>query len=198
MSVVILAAGKSHRMGKAKGLLDYKGEPFILTQIGKIKEIGIDDIIIVLGKDHQTYLNHVPELNKYEIVVNTKPERGQFSSLQCGLEKAVSINKKAVFVLPIDVPCPEREVWYNLGFSLLKDKKEVVVPEYQGKKGHPVLLNINFIEYLLSLDETSSRLDEEIKKLEGKKKVGIISVQDRKITLNLNTIEAWKKYLVSA
>lgn len=193
LPVIILAGGDSKRMGEPKGLLNYRGKPFLVHQIEQMSEIGLSEIIVVLGKDYKLYHEEVPELNGVEFTINPSPERGQFSSIQCGMQKVRSGVASGVFIFPIDVPCPKREVWEDLSNSLVSSDIAVTIPEYQGKKGHPVLISKKFMQHLISC-KSDSRLDFEIYKQIDLKKAKIISVDDKNITRNLNTPEAWKEY----
>ncbi len=196
LPVIILAAGESQRMGKLKGLLDYSGKPFLSHQILCLKEIGFWEIIVVLGKDYKTYQEQIEELTHVIVTTNPNPEKGQFSSIQYGL-LAVSKNyQSGVFILPLDVPCPNRNVWENLVKGLNQAKASVCIPEYEGKKGHPVLLSEEFKQYLLTC-KTDSRLDFEINKQKDMQKAKIISVKDKNITRNLNTPEEWEEFKVN-
>ncbi len=193
--VIILAAGESKRMGSPKGLLDYEGEPFLQNQIEKLKEIGLSNFIIVLGKDLELYLEKVPLLKDCIIVTNPSPERGVFSSIQCGLSEASKLDFEGMFILPVDVPCPRKEVWILLIVGMVDAGITVTVPEFEDKRGHPVFLSKQFSESLLSRS-IDSRLDYEIREQINKQKVKIISVKDSTITLNLNTIEEWETFKV--
>ena len=193
--VIILAAGKSKRMGTPKGLLDYDGKPFLQYQIEKLKEIGLSNFVIVLGRDMEVYLEKVPILKDCTIAINPSPERGVFSSIQCGLSEASKSNYEGSFILPVDVPCPRKEVWILLIVGMLDAGIMATVPKYEDKKGHPVFLSKEFVDYLLSRN-SDSRLDYEIRELANQQKVKIISVKDSTIILNLNTVEEWETFKV--
>ena len=193
--VIILAAGDSKRMGEIKGLLDYKGKPFLAYQIECLLAIGLWKIVVVLGNDHRIYEEKIPEIDDLVISINPNPEKGQFSSIQCGLKKISKVSQSGAFILPIDVPCPEKAVWEMLVKGLISADANVSIPEYKGRKGHPVLLSEEFKKYLLTC-ETDSRLDFEIKKQQDLQKAKIISVKDIKITYNLNTPEEWEEFKV--
>ncbi len=195
LPIIILAAGDSQRMGIPKGLLDYHGKPFLSYQIESLFEIGFTDIIVVLGKDTTIYRENIPELKKSTIVVNPQPDRGSFSSLQSGL---FGLNDKycsGIFILPIDVPCPSEEVWYKLAGELSSSKANVSIPEFKGKRGQPVLISDEFRQHLQTCS-SDSRLDFEIRKQKELQKAKIISVNDKNITLNLNTLEEWETFKV--
>jgi len=193
LPVIILAAGDSKRMGEPKGLLSYRGKPFLINQIERLFEIGLSEIIVVLGKDYKLYHEIIPKLSGVEFTVNPATEKGQFSSIQCGIQKMQSRERTGVFIFPIDVPCPDKEVWEELAKALSSSDIPVTIPEYQGKKGHPVLISREFMQHLVSC-ESDSRLDFEIYKQIDLKKAKIISVDDKNITQNLNTPEDWKEY----
>ncbi|MHA1197942.1 MAG: nucleotidyltransferase family protein [Candidatus Heimdallarchaeaceae archaeon] len=193
--VIILAAGESKRMGTPKGLLDYDGKPFLQNQIEKLQDIGLSNIVIVLGKDKEVYFEQVPLLKDFIVVTNPSPEKGIFSSIQCGLSAISKLNFEGIFILPVDVPCPSKEVWILLLVGMLEAEVIVTVPKFMEKKGHPVLISNQFAEYLLTC-KTDSRLDYEIREQINKRKGKIISVKDSTILLNLNTIGEWETFKV--
>ncbi|MBY9000131.1 MAG: nucleotidyltransferase family protein [Candidatus Heimdallarchaeota archaeon] len=190
-TVIILAAGDSQRMGTPKGLLDYNGKPFLEHQINCLSDLGFSEIIVVLGKDKNLYLEKVPKLGEISIAINHQPERGPFSSLQCGLRIVSESAPSSVFILPIDVPCPKKNVWEQMFDHLKKSSSRVSIPEFQGKKGHPVLLSEEFKNYLLTC-KSDSRLDFEIRK----QKAIVVAVDDENITRNINTLEEWYEFKV--
>ncbi|MHA1953241.1 MAG: nucleotidyltransferase family protein [Candidatus Heimdallarchaeaceae archaeon] len=194
--VIILAAGDSQRMGEIKGLLEYNGKPFLAFQLEKLLEMGFWEIIVVLGKDYKIYQDKIPKLKDIIITVNPNPEKGQFSSIQYGLLEVSKVNLLGVFIHPVDVPCPEKEVWENLLKSLNSSNANVSIPAFQGKKGHPVIISEDFKEYLLTC-KIDSRLDFEINKQKDMEKAKIISVKDKNITRNLNTPEEWEEFKVN-
>ena len=196
LPVIILAAGESQRMGELKGLLDYKGKPFLSFQIEQIEKIGFWEIIVVLGKDFKVYQDKIPELKDIIITVNPHPDKGQFSSIQYGLLALSKVSHAGVFILPVDVPCPNRSVWEQLAKGLSSFDVNVSIPEFKGKKGHPVLLSDEFKQHLLKCSP-DSRLDFEINKQKDKQKAKIISVKDKNITRNLNTPEEWEEFKVN-
>ena len=193
--VIILAAGESKRMGMPKGLLNFKGKPFLTYQIEQLSDMGFTKIIAVFGKNEDIYKEKIPELNGITVIVNPTPEKGQFSSIQCGLLSLSNVSQSATFILPVDVPCPNFDVWEKLAVELILTDAYASIPEFQGKKGHPVLISEKFKQHLMTSD-SDNRLDFEIHKLIDQQKAKIISVTDRKVTLNINTPEEWNEFKV--
>ena len=175
--------------------LDYYGTPFFSYQIESLFEIGFTDIIVVLGKDATLYQENIPELIESIVIVNPQPERGPFSSIQTGLLGLKDKYQSGVFILPLDVPCPSKEVWEQLAVELSSSEANVTIPEFNGKRGHPVLLSDDFKQHLQTCS-SDSRLDFEIRSQKELQKAKIISVNDKNITLNLNTLEEWEAFKV--
>ena len=76
----------------------------------------------------------------------------------------------------------------------------LVIPRFEGRKGHPVLLRATFVEKLLAVgeklgDEKSSdaRLDRQIQKL-SKDQVSIVDVDSPEVTMNLNFLADFVAY----
>jgi molybdopterin-guanine dinucleotide biosynthesis protein A len=91
---VLLAGGKSERMGIAKGLLQYKDTFWILEQLDRISTSTITEVFIGLGINHEQYFDKISWLKKAQldfflyknlkvrVVVNQNSELGSFSTLQ--------------------------------------------------------------------------------------------------------------------
>lgn len=142
--LILLAAGRSSRMGTPKGLLSWQGRLWIVNQLHGFREAGGREATVVLGFHREAYEESLPWLKaavhrpvreeglEVTAVVNPDPERGPFSSLQCAA--SVIVWKPAVFVLPLDVPCPEKEVWEKLT-EIFRPPLSAVIPRYQNRGG---------------------------------------------------------------
>ena len=199
---VLLAGGKSERMGVDKGLLKYKHTFWILEQLNRISTTKIKRAFIGLGYNYEHYFDAIPWLAtavqnevdyqglKVKIVINQAPELGSFSTLQKVLKNVNS--NCAVLLSNIDVPLLNSEELNNI----LSAKNKIVIPNFEGKNGHPIKMAFNFWKKLLSLNtsEENSRLDVQIKKLNSEE-ITIIKVNDASTVKNLNTKTAWISYL---
>lgn len=189
-------------MGQPKGLIDYRGKPWLIAQLYRLWQIGLRQIVLVLGYEAESYRLALaafqpPEDLQLSIVQNRKPAYGPFSSLLAGFQH-LSPSTASVFFLPLDVPCPNRVVWLGLMKSMKPSSSEtaVVIPSWHHRGGHPVLLSADFLQKLLTIPpgQEEARLDRQIKKLpEARRKY--LEVSDPKIHLNLNTAQdfiRWK------
>ena len=215
--VLLLAGGQSSRMGVAKGLLDFKGQPWLLEQMDRLKKVRTTHLILVLGYCAEEYLQEIPGLREalspaksepfcqggmeFSVRINPQPQLGSFSSLMEGIQANRETGSfSELFLLPIDVPCPELSVWTKLQEALSAEVAEVQVafPSYQGRGGHPVLLSERFQEKLFHIPLTSpeARLDSQIRALIPSQKRGA-PVDDREVLMNLNSPREWNEYLAA-
>jgi CTP:molybdopterin cytidylyltransferase MocA len=199
ITLIILAGGKSSRMGKPKGLLKHNHTFWILSQIETF--IGTE-VFIGLGHDYQLYQDAIPWLKEavlnpikfngknIQVAINPTPELGLFSNLQNVL-KQINTNPE-VLILPIDVPL----INYKEQQKLLLTENKIVIPSFQNKKGHPVKLTPEVWKPFLPLDskDETARLDLQIKKRNASE-ISIIETSDASCILNLNTPKDWRDYI---
>lgn len=198
-TLIILAGGKSSRMGFPKGLLSLDSEYWLLRQINQF--IG-DTVLIGLGYDYQKYLEAIPWLRKaidkpciyndkkVSVVINAQPELGPFSTLQ---QVLLTINnKKNILVIPIDVPLFN----HNEQEKIIHSNSLITIPLFVEKKGHPVNLKYEFWKTLLEIDNNDSeaRLDKQIKKRNASE-ISLVKVSDASCIQNLNTPKDWREFV---
>jgi molybdenum cofactor cytidylyltransferase len=190
--LVVLAAGKSSRVGMPKGLVVAFGRPWLELQLEVLEGAGIRRIVLVLSQENvPLYRAGVPGLEKRAtLVVNPDPDRGPFSSLQCGL--SVVTPGLPSFVLPVDVPAPALQVWRSL-LAALSGSVDAAVPTLDGRGGHPVLLSPAFALDLSKLPAREGRLDEVLADPKRQERVARVAVTDERVRMNLNTLVDWRK-----
>ena len=200
--LILLAGGKSTRMGSPKGLLNFNGTLWILEQISRYKHVKEPKVYIGLGFDNRLYFEAIPWFTKalddfylfdgieVKVVINNQPEFGAFSTLQAVLKK-VEINT-TVLIQPIDVPILNSQ---SLA-SIINRDKDIVIPKCDTKNGHPVKLKSEFWNRLISLDKSSknARLDLQIKST-NTSSVTYTKVIDTSIYQNINTKVDWNSFL---
>lgn len=202
VTFVLLAGGKSERMGVSKGLLKYKRTFWILEQLSRISKTTISTVYIGLGHNYQYYFDAIDWFEKaikkpynflglnVNIVVNKTPELGSFSTLQTVLN-SIEL-KQDVLICPIDIPILNPKELQEI----IKTENTVVTPNYNDKNGHPIKLGSEFCQHLLTIkkDSKNARLDIQIKKL-NVTSLSKIEVKDNSILKNLNTPKDWKSYI---
>lgn len=148
---IILAAGESSRMGRDKALLPYRGSTFLETILTTLREAGISRLAVVLGH-HAEEIQHALDLSETVVAVNPDYQRGQTSSLQAGLAAIDRHDVEGFLLCLVDHPAIRVETVRTLANSFEASHAPVVIPTYDGHRGHPVLIGRELFEELAVLD----------------------------------------------
>jgi molybdenum cofactor cytidylyltransferase len=194
MCGVILAAGDSSRMGRDKALLPWPldsalGGTFLSAAIQLFFPY-VDVVLVVAGKNEAS-VAPVIYANGASLVVNPDPDRGQFSSLQAGLQEVRNRGRDAAMLTLVDRP-PVRtmtiETLQEAFARAIAKRKWAVVPEYEGKHGHPILAANEMLEAFLEAPETSNARDVEHA---HQSQIEYIRVDDPLVAVNVDTPEQY-------
>lgn len=137
IGAIILAAGKSHRMGQNKALLTIKNETFLEREVSLFRDFGTTNIVVVTGYNAEEIRPVISQLNVNEIY-NPSPSEGMFSSVCRGV-KYIAPLCDAFFILPTDIPLIRRCTLDLLFKSWLNNKRHVAIPSFENQSGHPSL-----------------------------------------------------------
>jgi molybdenum cofactor cytidylyltransferase len=154
VAAIILAAGKSTRMGEAKQLLRL-GDSTVLGQtIENVRRSAVvDEIVLVLGSSAEAIRRQLPAslLEGIKVVVNPAYAQGMASSLRAGLSALDPLVDAALIVLA-DQPFVRPETLDQLGRKYRRTKVQIVIPSYQGVRGNPVLLDRSVFAEVMALE----------------------------------------------
>lgn len=148
ISAIILAAGCSSRMGTLKPILKLGKQTILKRAISLFQDLGIDDVIVVVGHRAKEIISHV-ENCRVRAIANKQFERGMFSSVQAGVN-ALRPESEAFFVLPADIPLVRTQTIRNLLETYQGGSSRVVFPAFLGKRGHPPLTSAQYRNEILS------------------------------------------------
>jgi molybdenum cofactor cytidylyltransferase len=138
---IVLAGGKSSRMGRPKALLPIGplGETFFDRITRTLLDAGINDVVVVVGGDAHTIRAGVRPRNGVRIVENPDYEQGQLTSLLAGLRAIDAAHSTAALVTLIDVPLVSAATIRKLIATQREHDAPVVRPVSSGRHGHPVI-----------------------------------------------------------
>src|SRR5256714_8907534 len=156
LAAVILSGGASSRMGSPKALLPYQGRPFLehLLEVTSHRNIGVRRV--VLGA-HAEPIAKAIQLKADEIVINEDWEKGQLSSVQAAL-RSLPPKTDGILLCLIDHPLISAMLVQELIEQFYKSKKPIVLPVYEGRRGHPVIFSSSLYDDLLHAPlETGAR-----------------------------------------
>src|SRR5713226_10498755 len=156
LAAVILSGGDSRRMGSPKALLPYQGRPFLehLLDVTSLPEIGVRRV--VLGADAEPIAKAV-RLKPEEIVINADWEKGQLSSIQAAL-RSLPPGTDGMLLCLIDHPLISAGLVSEFIEQFHASKKAIVLPVYEGQRGHPVIFSASVYDELFRAPlETGAR-----------------------------------------
>lgn len=111
-----------------------------------------DSVIVVVG-NNESALAPLVYAAGASLLRNPAPERGQLSSLQAGIEEVLNQGRDAAMITFADRPPVQAATLQALCdafLAALAQEKWAVVPEFQGKHGHPILAGREMIEAFLT------------------------------------------------
>lgn len=138
---IVLAAGASRRMGRAKALLTVGDRTFVRAILDTLREGGIEDAVVVVRPDDAAIESEVAQAGFGRIAVNPRAEAGQLTSLLAGLDavEAVDRDVAGVLVTLVDVPLVRAATVRTLCRRAPVSSAAVVRAAYRGRHGHPVI-----------------------------------------------------------
>jgi molybdenum cofactor cytidylyltransferase len=146
---LVLGAGESKRMGKPKLLLPFGDKTIIEHILDNISQSKAGKILLVLGSHREEILIKIGG-RPVETVINYRYREGMLSSIQTGFE-ALPQDASAALVCLGDQPFIPFSVFDTLIETYERTKKGIVLPVYQKKRGHPILIDMKHRQEILDL-----------------------------------------------
>jgi len=137
INAIVLAAGESKRMGMPKPLLRFGDTTFLEQVVSVLQGSEVGGITVVLGARAQM-IQAATDLSGTDIVINKDFQNGQLSSLVAAL-RTVSPQTEAILLCLVDNPLISREIVNRIVGVFSETGKPIVVPVFEGRRGHPTL-----------------------------------------------------------
>ena len=189
---LILAAGKSVRMGRSKALLPFQGSCFLTHVLTEALCSNLNDVKVVLGHQAETILQTLPEI-KPKALVNPDYEHGQLSSLQCGLKHLSSAGLDGVMVFLIDHPMIHRDLVNQLIKAFRRNDAKIVIPSFEHRRGHPMIFGAELFSELLAAPFDQGAVSVVRK---HQHEILHLEVDEPGVLVDIDTPEAYEKHVV--
>jgi len=184
ISGIVLAAGEGKRIGRTKALLEINGKSFLEMVESSLKKVGCKPIIVVGGAN----ANEVEDLSiklGVNFVLNKNWQSGQFSSLKAGISSQRSTLEGIIITL-VDHPFVSTETYELLCESFIKNPGKIVIPVYNNRWGHPIIIPSVIIKKVIKAS-AQSNLREIIKASQDL--IVLLPVNDRGVLQDIDTYE---------
>lgn len=136
VSGVLLAAGRSSRMGRPKQLLTWHGAPLVRHAAQTALNAQLSDVIVVIGAEALNVRAALADL-PVRIVQNDCYAEGQAASIRAGVA-ALAPDAEAVMIMLVDQPLLQAATIDQL-IAAWQPPWLIVAPQHTGQRGHPVL-----------------------------------------------------------
>jgi molybdenum cofactor cytidylyltransferase len=152
--VIVLAAGKSTRMGRAKANLPLAdGRSFLSRIVETFAAANVDDVIVVVGHDADDIVSEFAKSGlAARFVENREYERGQLSSIVAGLAAVDRPGVQATLVTLVDVPLVTAATVRIVIDCYTRTHAPVVRPTRGAVHGHPLLLDRSLFDPIRRAD----------------------------------------------
>ena len=154
---IVLSAGRSSRMGRAKALLLLPGgDTFLVRIVRTFLEAGVDDVVVVLGHEADAIAASCAASGlPARFVVNPEYDRGQWSSLVAGLAVVDRPGIAAALVTLVDVPLVSAATVRAVIDCYRRSHAPVVRPTSGARHGHPLLIDRSLFPELRAADPST-------------------------------------------
>ncbi|HBB97207.1 MAG TPA: hypothetical protein DC054_17660 [Blastocatellia bacterium] len=149
VAALLLAAGRSRRMGAFKPLLPFGDVTVIETCINNLRGADVSEIVVVVGHRANEIQKHLESYElRFALNPDSKSEMGE--SIRRGVEH-ISEDAKCLLIALVDHPAVSSATIKTI-VSARQRGARLVQPEHAGRGGHPVLIDFSYHDELLNLD----------------------------------------------
>lgn len=149
VAAILLAAGQSRRMGAFKPLLPFGNSTVIDSCINYLREGGVETIVVVVGHRAHDIRQHLKNTD-IRFALNPDPTSEMGASISAGVE-VLPDSTSTILVGLVDHPAVPSEVVSKL-LSVWEQGQKIVVPTWNQRGGHPVLIDISYRAELQRLE----------------------------------------------
>ena len=188
---VVLAAGRSARMGSPKALLDFLGLPFVVRILEALEALEVKTRVVVLGPE-ATRIQPVLADHDCLIVENPDPDTGPIASLRGALRALQPLQPSAVLVWPVDLPHVRVTTVERILEAHRRTGANVIVPTFAERRGHPVIWGAELFAELLESRE-ATRVGARAVLRQHEKAIVAVPVDDPAVIDEIHTPEDYER-----
>lgn len=152
IGTILLAAGESARLGKAKQLLEFRNQTLLRRSVKTALRVS-DQVVVTLGARSEMVRAEIKDL-PINIVENKDWKIGMGGSVKLGLARLIETNKnlKGVIIMVCDQPLISDELLEKMIAKHRETDAIIVASEYENTRGVPALFSAKLFPELLALE----------------------------------------------
>jgi molybdenum cofactor cytidylyltransferase len=156
IAIIILAAGRSSRLGSPKQLLSYRGKTLLQHSIDTALESQASPVMVVLGSGKESIEKELDQTQIF-ILENTSWESGMASSISCGINNLNTIapDSEAVILMVCDQPYVSATLLNELTNKYMESGQAIIASSYENTLGTPALFHKSLFSELSALEGES-------------------------------------------
>ncbi len=162
ITCIVLAAGESKRFQENKLLFEINTNVTIIECLLKSIIVSkVDRTIVVLGHEADLVGKKVQSLNSESLHTVLNPDYrtgGMSSSIRRGVEQV--LDSHAILIIPADIPLIPSKVFNQLINYFSSHLPHVIIPTYQNRKGHPILISSELFGHVGKISEEKRGMKE--------------------------------------
>ena len=147
IAAILLAAGRSRRMGAFKPLLPFGGVSVAEACVAALRAGGAGRVVVVVGHRGAEVRAALAHLEGLRFAVNEVEGSEMGVSVARGVA-ALSDEAEAVLIALVDQPAVPPEEIRKLVEARRRSGARLVLPEWEGRGGHPLLVDLSLREEL--------------------------------------------------
>jgi len=188
VSAVLLAAGKSERMGRNKLLMPFEGGTIIGRTLDNLLSSRVREIVVVVGACAQE-MSVAIENRAVTMVLNPNYAKGMSTSLITGI-RMISKRAKYVMVALGDQPFVTSNTYDRLIEAAFETGRGIVIPTYSRQRGNPILISAGYFPEILHFSGDVGGRELLVQYPDD---VLEVAVSDEGIVINVNTPDEYEK-----
>lgn len=178
-------------MARPKALLQLGPRTFLQTILETAADAGLEPRVVVLGAEPDKILSH-HDLNDVIAVLSEDVAAGPIGSIRAGIRVLFNQEVEAAVIWHVDRPLVKAGTIEAL-VSVFRDRKaKIVLPEFDGRRGHPVLFARQVFPELLQASDSGGARD--VVRADPAR-VAAVPVPDPAVLEDINTPEAYRRLL---
>ena len=188
ISVIILAAGKSTRMGKQKLRMPLGQRSMIEHTVDNYLNSKVDEVIVVVGHEADE-INQLLAHKPVTIVYNPRYNDGIGTSISAGIQH-IQESTHIIVIALADQPYIRSDLINYLVDIHRDSKKGITVPVYKGTRGNPAIFSSSYKKELLELQgdtggrQVTDRHPDDIFE---------VDIEFEEVTIDIDTIDSYYK-----